>query len=124
MQIRLKNQSSQRPVISIRRSRISQIISDLLSEVRRTDLRSPLIYVLINLMHPRWIKVSRFFQKNTFLTPNINSSVHFHLCNNPCILLSKNMLFYSKIPNIASNLILMLYFMPGNDYQLTVYYCT
>ncbi len=36
-QICLKNQISQRPVITIRRSRISQIISDVLSEVRRTD---------------------------------------------------------------------------------------
>ncbi len=34
--IRLKNQIRQRPVITTRRSRISQIISDVLSEVRRT----------------------------------------------------------------------------------------
>ncbi len=37
MQIRLKNQISQRSVIMIRRSVIFQIISDVLSEVRRTD---------------------------------------------------------------------------------------
>ncbi len=36
-QIRLKNQISQRSVIRIRRSGIFQIISDILSEVRRTS---------------------------------------------------------------------------------------
>ncbi len=38
-QIRLKNQISQRSVTMIRRSGIFQIISDLLSEVQRTDPR-------------------------------------------------------------------------------------
>ncbi len=38
-QSRLKNQISQRSVTMIRRSGIFQIISDLLSEVQRTDPR-------------------------------------------------------------------------------------
>ncbi len=44
-QIRLKNQISQRPVITIRRSRVSQSISDVLRDVRRTDPWSHGVYV-------------------------------------------------------------------------------
>ncbi len=44
-QIRLKNQISQRSVITIRRSGISKIISDLLSKVRKMDPRCICVFV-------------------------------------------------------------------------------
>ncbi len=65
MQIHLKNQISQRSVITVRRSGISQIISDVLSEVRRTD-PCFLIYLLWSTKCLRFKKIYIFLGSQFF----------------------------------------------------------
>ncbi len=75
MQIHLKNQISQRSVITVRRSGISQIISDVLSEVRRTD-PCFLIYLLWSTKCLRFKKYIYFWEANFFLLMTLYPQHH------------------------------------------------
>ncbi len=80
MQIRLKNQISQRSVIRIRRSGIFQIISDVLSEVRRTDPWFKIICEIICIMQ-HWGRLTLFDLERVVSEPWLKLvMIVIHIC--------------------------------------------
>jgi len=134
MQIRLKNQISQRSVITIRRSGIFQIISDVLSEVWRTDPSVNALRVPFE-THPRHIQIrslkplqelvwKRFWPNWTFIRkqPNEQNYINvywYKLINEMCYVFNLFVIFY-MIPNF-----LYLWFLVGicTGFTFLLQYC-